>query len=61
MLIKAPELTMKAVQLRLSATDFELTLKKADPLKHFEHPDPYQFPLETAQRSAVPAYEKHLY
>lgn len=52
-LLEAPDLTMQAVQLRLSATDYELVLKKADPLKHFEHPDPYQFPLMTAQKCAV--------
>lgn len=51
-LLHAPELTMQCVQMRLSMTDYELVLKKADPLKHFEveHPDPYQFPVRTGER-----------
>lgn len=54
-LLASPELTMRAVQLRLSASDYELVLKKADPLKHFEveHADPYQFPFMTGERSVA--------
>lgn len=51
-LLHAPELTMQAVQLRLAHTDYELVLKKADPLKDL-HPDPYMFPFMTGERGGV--------
>lgn len=35
-LLANPECTMKAVQLRLSATDYELKLLHSDPLKPYE-------------------------
>ncbi len=54
-LLLSPDLTMQAVALRLSATDYELKLLKADPCKaHWEkkdHPDPYMFPMVTGQRN----------
>ncbi len=54
-LLLAPELTMQAVQMRLAHTDYELVLKKSDPLKHFEreHPDNHMFPFMTGERSAA--------
>ncbi len=54
-LLCAPELTMQAVHMRLAHTDYELVLKKSDPLKHFEseHPDNHMFPFMTGERSAA--------
>lgn len=49
LLLESPDLVMQAVQLRLSATDYELVLKKTDPLKHFEQEKP-MFPFATAEK-----------
>jgi len=60
-LLKAPDLTMQAIQIRLSATDYELRLLKADPCKtHHEKREPhgYQFngelfPLHTGEKGGA--------
>lgn len=50
--LQNPEMTMTAVALRLSATDYELKLLKADPCKmHYIARDAQeQFPFATAQK-----------
>ncbi len=57
-LLASPLLTMQAVQLRLSMTDYELVLKKADPLKDREKEWEAQksFPFATAQK--CPSYNQ---
>lgn len=54
-LLQDPQLAMQAVALRLSPTKYELTLKTVDPLKECGHPDPYQFPINTAERHLATA------
>jgi hypothetical protein len=51
-LLRSPELTMQAVQVRLAHTDYELVLKKADVLKPFEQQwdKKHSFPFATAQK-----------
>lgn len=51
-LLRNPDLVMQAVALRLSATDLELKLLRADPLRHHyvEAERQEQFPYETAER-----------
>ncbi len=60
-LLHAPDLTMQAVRLRLSMTDYELVLKKANVLKPFEKEwertkelqarnEASLFPMQTAQK-----------
>lgn len=58
-LLEAPSLTMTAVRVRLSCSDYELSLKKADPLKPFEsmwdsarRAEEQAFPLATAGKEA---------
>lgn len=52
LLLEAPEFTMTAVALRLSATDYELKLLHADPLKqhYVEAERQEQFPFATAEK-----------
>lgn len=51
-LLDAPDLTMHEVSLRLSATDYELRLLKADPLKALEKDweELPLFPLNTGEK-----------
>ncbi len=51
-LLQNPEMTMEAVALRLSATDLEMKLLKADPCReHYKARDAQQqFPFATAQK-----------
>lgn len=48
-LLKAPDLTMDALCLRLSATKYEMVLKRVDPCKHF-YDEKTLFEMETGQR-----------
>ena len=50
LLLKDPHGTMQTVQLKLSATDFELRLLQADPLKE-QHVEGESFPIRTGERS----------
>lgn len=59
---EAPDLTMSAIRVRLSCTDYELVLKKADPLKPFmsmwdsakKHEDEvYVFPLNVGEKGVA--------
>lgn len=55
----APDLTMSAIRVRLSCTDYELVLKKADPLKPFmsmwdsarkNEDELYLFPMNSGEK-----------
>ncbi len=50
-LLHSPDLTMQAVQVRLSCTDYELKLLKSDPCRmHYDARDAQQqFPFQTGQ------------
>ncbi len=48
-LIESPDHTMEALCLRLSATKYEMVLKRVDPLKHF-YDEKTLFEMETGQR-----------
>ena len=50
-LLQSPAMTMQAVQLRLSATDYELVLKHADPCKMHHEAKERPFPIQTGERS----------
>ncbi len=48
-LLRAPDHTMEALCLRLSATKYEMVLKHVDPCKHF-YDEKTLFEMETGQR-----------
>ena len=51
-LLKAPELTIQAVQMRLSTTRYEIKLLKAEPYKEADTQEThlYQFPFMTGEK-----------
>ncbi len=51
-LLRNPDLVMECVALRLSATEYELKLLRADPLRHFvdEREPQQEFPFSVAQK-----------